>query len=231
MPLDTNSIPIARPGQRPIPTALANNWRVIAGLAVLAGVWTLAQLAWAMRPNGVQELLPTALVIYAGGIGYLTLVAFIALRFDQAIRAGRLQKYSAPLWLAHLIVVVAAIAVAWRGVTARGVLVGLGASLVAWGVVAILALLAEIMTRLVGRQLSAATANSEVAKSGPAFGSLTTACLGCVAVLVLGLAYLESRPLPNLPDKPHVSPGQEAGASGAEKQSATHDEPTARGDS
>lgn len=229
MPLDTMSNLEAPTSNQPFSRALATVWRVVASLAGLAGIWTLVQLAHAIQAGGVKDLIPSASIIYAAGIGYLALTAIIALRFDRSIRAGRAPGHSPLLWLAHILVVVSSLSVAWRGISARGILVGLGASLVAWGVVAILALVAEIATWLARNQL--ATVESAPATSTRPVSSMASACLGCVAVLGLSLAYLESRPLPNLPDKPHVPTGLEAGGSVTQEKSVTHDEPAASSDS
>lgn len=195
-------------------------WRVVASLALLAWIWTILQLVRAAQQGGVAEILPTALVVYLAGLGYLALTAAIASRCDRAIRAGSATPGLLWVGIAHLLVVAAALGVASRGVFARGLLVGLGTALIAWGVVAILAVAVQL--------ISLATRSQRLTGAGPAArfgGALAVACLGCVALLGIGLAYLESRPLPNLPVKPHLPTGLEAGGTpDREGTSATHGE-------
>ncbi len=183
MPLDPISNPSALASGQPPVRALATIWRVVIGLSVLAGVWTLAQVAQAMQAGEFKALLPSALLVYAAGIGYLALTAIIALRSDRSIRAGQAPGHSRLAWIAHFLVVGAALLVAGRGESARGVLVGLGASLMAWGVVAILALIAEKLTRRASDPSPTADQGLTTLTSHPS--SIASACLACVAVLGL----------------------------------------------
>jgi hypothetical protein len=92
-------------------------------------------------------------------------------------------------------VIASAIIIAWRGVAARGLLVGLGGALMAWGVVAFLAVVFEAAVLFVGWRLP--TAIESDANRLLRRARIAPACLACAAALGLGLAFLETRPLPN----------------------------------
>lgn len=201
--------------------AVATAWRVVASLAVLAALWTVLQSVSAIRAGGSARLLPSALLAYSAGIGYLAATATIALRFDKSIRIRQAVRHSPLFWIAHAVVVGSAVLLARRGVDARGVLVGLGTALVAWSVVALVALVVEAASWLVRRRPD----NPAAATSPRPITSIASACFACAAVLGLGLVYLESRPLPNLPSKHHVPTGLEAESAGSPRDaSATREE-------
>lgn len=202
--------------------ALSAANRAVAGLAALAGAWTVGQLWFARQQVPGSGLWPAALVVYAGGMEYLALSALIAWRSAAPLVAAPWWRYfgAAASCLAHAIILAAAIGIARRGFEARGLLVGLGESLAAWSVVAVLAAVREALSLLpVARSATAI----ETARSR-GLVRWKVASLGCALVVGIGLYSLERLPLPSSPrTEPasskqiaggHHGPGTDSGARG-----------------
>jgi hypothetical protein len=211
--------------------------RAIAGLAAVAALWTGGQFWLARERDSVDGLWLPAIIVYAAGLAYLSVTAATTWQTParRGGRSSRLSIGSLLLWVAHALVLASAIIVAWRGVASRGVLVGVGGALIAWGVIAVLAGLFELATlfvrgRLISSDLSARDFDEPTVV--PTALKLATACLAAAVALGLGVAYLETRPLPNLQPLPTMDAAQEPSAApttGAKAGVVQREPPTGNG--
>lgn len=171
--------------------------QAVAVVALLTIVWSLVQALLAARHDGAGPLWPVAFVIYAGGLIYLASLALAAWGTGLPERASGTTspRYASLLWVAHLLVISGWWEVVYRGFTARGWLVGLGESLAAWGVTATVALAVECARWILSRRPTVTAAWRE---AGRPRSLPLLLCIAGALLLRLGLAYLETRDLPNL---------------------------------
>lgn len=185
-------------GQGPLNLLHLGMCRAVIGLTILAGAWTFWQAREASWSTNAAHLWPVAIGVYLAGFAYLAATAW---RTWLAWRGDAPTNFDLVGLVTHAVVVTSAMVVTVRGVESRGLIVGLGHALTAWGVVAALAGLTEALGFILHVRVGARITRE---------GWLATTGAICTAIMLLGLLYLETRPLPHLPKKPHVPTGLSA---------------------
>jgi hypothetical protein len=107
-----------------------------------------------------------------------------------------------------VLVIICLAELAMRGVGSPGLLVGLGGSLSAWGIVAVVALLTDCARWVLSRRTAISAALPE--KKGRELRRLVYWSVAGSVVMKLGFAFLETRPLPHLPNRQRAAPADVA---------------------